>query len=132
MQFSIQSSQRQELIDITAKVNDTIKKSGVENGLCLIFASHSTAAVILTENETGLINDWLRLINKLVEGEKFEHNQIDNNAEAHLLSGLLGQGKVLPIEEGKLVRGTWQQIFLVELDGPRNRKITVKATGVLG
>ena len=56
----------------------------------------------------------------------FFHNQIDNNADSHILSGLIGQGKTLIAENGRLLRGTWQQIFLVELDGPRTRKIIVK------
>ena len=126
MQFTIQTSQRQELIDITAKVEEVVGKSKTKNGLCLVFVAHSTAAVILTENETGLKNDWLKIMKKLVAGESFEHDRIDNNADAHLLSGLLGQGKILPVEDGRLVRGTWQQIFLVELDGPKTRKITIK------
>ncbi|MFC1727108.1 secondary thiamine-phosphate synthase enzyme YjbQ [Patescibacteria group bacterium] len=125
MQFSIQTNQRQELIDITDQIESEVENSKAKNGLCLVFLPHSTAAIILTENESGLINDWLKILKKLVMGGKFEHDRIDNNADSHLLSGLLGQGKTIPIENGRLVRGTWQQIFLVELDGPRTRKITV-------
>lgn len=67
-------------------------------------------------------------LKKLVSGFDFLHDRIDNNADSHILSGLLGQGKILAIEEGKLIRGTWQQIFLVELDGPRKRRVTVTLT----
>jgi len=73
-----------------------------------------------------LKKDWLKILKKLVKGEAFEHDRIDNNAEAHLLSGLLGQGKTLPIKNGSLVRGTWQNIFLIELDGPRSRKVIIE------
>lgn len=126
MEISVSTQDRYQLVDITSQVEETVAKSKVKNGLCLFFVPHSTAAIILTENESGLKNDWLKILQKLVEGEKFEHDRIDDNTDSHLLSGLLGQGKVLPIENGHLVRGTWQQIFLVELDGPRTRKVVVK------
>ncbi len=124
--LSINSSERYQLIDITGQVEEIAAKSKTENGLCLIFVPHSTAAIILTENERGLVNDWLKILKKLVAGEKFKHDRIDDNADSHILSGLLGQGKVLPIKNNQLVRGTWQQIFLVELDGPKTRRVVVK------
>jgi len=74
-----------------------------------------------------LKNDWLKILKKIVEGEKFEHDRIDDNADSHILSGVLGQGKTLPVENGRIIRGTWQQIFLVELDGPRTRRVVIKA-----
>ena len=124
-EFRVATQNRYQLVDITGKVEALVGESGVRDGLCLIFVPHSTAAIVLTENEERLKRDWLKLLKKLVEGFNFEHDQIDNNADSHILSGLLGQGKTLPIENGKLVRGAWQQIFLVELDGPRKRKIIV-------
>lgn len=124
--LSINSNERYQLIDITGQVEKITAKSKIENGLCLVFVPHSTAAIILTENERGLTNDWLKILKKLVAGEKFEHDRIDDNADSHILSGLLGQGKVLPIENNQLARGTWQQVFLVELDGPKTRRVVVK------
>lgn len=126
MEISVKTNQRYQLIDITNQVEETIAKDKVKDGLCLVFVPHSTAAIILTENEPGLKNDWLKILKKLVEGEEFQHNRIDNNADSHILSGLLGQGKVLLIENGQLIRGTWQQIFLVELDGPRTRRVIIQ------
>ncbi|MBM4402341.1 MAG: YjbQ family protein [Candidatus Cloacimonetes bacterium] len=125
-EFSLASKNRYELIDITSEVERIILESKFESGLCLVFAPHSTAAIVLTENEGGLKKDWLAVLEKLVSGFDFLHNRIDNNADSHILSGLLGQGKTLPIANGKLHRGAWQQIFLVELDGPRNRKMIVE------
>lgn len=127
-EISISTSKRYELIDITREVGEIVKQSKTKEGLCLIFVPHSTAAIILTENESGLKNDWLKILKKLVERETFEHDRIDNNADSHLLSGLLGQGKTLPVKNGSLVRGTWQNIFLVELDGPRSRKVVIKTS----
>jgi secondary thiamine-phosphate synthase enzyme len=124
--LKIKTKDRYQLIDITGEVEEILSKSKVENGLCLVFVPHSTAAILLTENESGLKNDWLKMLMKLIENENWEHDRIDDNADSHLLSGLLGQGKVIPIEDNRLVRGTWQQIFLVELDGPRTRRVNVK------
>jgi len=126
MEISVSTQNHYQLVDITSQVEEAVAKSKIKNGLCLVFVAHSTAAIVLTENESGLKNDWLKILKKLVEGEEFEHDRIDDNADSHILSGLLGQGKVLPIEDGKIVRGTWQQIFLVELDGPRTRRVNIK------
>ncbi|HUW22236.1 MAG TPA: secondary thiamine-phosphate synthase enzyme YjbQ [Candidatus Bathyarchaeia archaeon] len=124
-EIKVYSQDRFQLIDITPEVEKTVTESRVKDGFCLVFVPHSTAAVILTENEEGLKKDWLTVLIKLVSGFEFVHDRIDNNADSHLLSGILGQGKTLPVEKGKLVRGIWQQIFLVELDGPRERKVVV-------
>jgi secondary thiamine-phosphate synthase enzyme len=124
--LSFATQNRYQLVDITGEVEKVLHKSKVKSGLCLVFMPHSTAAIILTENESGLKNDWLKILKKLVENEEWEHDRIDDNADSHLLSGFLGQGKTIPIENNRLVRGTWQQIFLVELDGPRTRKVNVK------
>ena len=125
-EFNVSTEDRYQLIDITDRVGEIIRESKVKNGLALIFVPHSTAAILLTENESGLKEDWLKVLKKIVSGIDFAHNQIDNNADSHILSGLIGQGKTLAIENNKLIQGTWQQIFLVELDGPRTRKVIVK------
>ncbi len=125
-EFRVSTQERYQLVDVTAEVEEIVGESGIESGLCLVFVPHSTAAIILTENEEGLKKDWLAVLKKLVSGLDFLHDRIDDNADSHILSGLLGQGKVLPIEDGELIRGTWQKIFLVELDGPKNRRVTVK------
>lgn len=125
-EFNISTEDRYQLKDITDEVEETVRKSGIKNGLALIFVPHSTAAVLLTENESGLKQDWLKVLKKLVSGFDFLHNQIDNNADSHILSGLVGQGKTLAIENNELIRGTWQQIFLVELDGPKDRRVIIK------
>jgi len=125
-EINVSSRERYQLIDITDEVEKAVKESGVKDGLVLVFAPHSTAAILLTENEAGLKEDWLDFLKKLVSGFDFQHNRIDDNADSHLLSGLIGQERILPVKDGRLIRGTWQQIFLLELDGPRNRKVIVK------
>jgi len=124
--FSIATQQRYQLIDITNKVEKIIEEIKFQSGLIFIFVPHSTAAILLTENETGLIQDWLKVLRKIISGQDFLHNRIDNNADSHILSGLIGQGKTLIVENNRIIRGTWQQIFLVELDGAKNREIIIK------
>lgn len=128
-EFSIITQERFQLVDITDRVEETVKKTNIKNGLVLVFVPHSTAAVLLTEDEEGLKEDWLHLLKKTVSGFSFRHDRIDNNADSHILSGLLGQGKTLPVKDGRIVRGTWQQIFLAEFDGPKNRKVVVRTIG---
>ena len=125
--LSILSQARYQLIDITEKAEQAAAE--VKDGLIFVFVPHSTAAVLLTEHEEGLKKDWLGFLKKLVSGQDFKHNLIDDNADSHILSGLLGQGKLLPIENNKLVRGAWQQVFLAEFDGPKTRKVIFNIIG---
>jgi len=125
-ELKVSTENRYQLIDITEEVERIVKESKIKDGLVLIFVPHSTSGILLTENEKGLKNDWLKIFKKLISGIDFEHNKIDDNADSHLLSGLIGQGKILPIKDGEIIRGTWQQIFLAEFDGPRERKVIVE------
>ena len=125
-EFNVSSKKRYQLIDITDKIETIVKESGVKDGVVLVFTLHSTAGILLNENEEGLKNDWLNVLGKWVSGFNFEHNKNDYNADSHILAGLIGPEKILPIEDRKIIRGTWQSIFLAEFDGPRTRKIIVK------
>ncbi len=125
--MDIQTTTRTELIDITDRVRAAVKESDIENGICVISTRHSTAGIIINENERGLRSDILDMLEVLVpENKSYAHNQIDNNADAHLRAVLLGSSKVIPVEDGHPVLGTWQSIFFVELDGPRIRHVDVK------
>jgi len=128
-EFVVLTQERFQLVDITDRVEEIVGENGIKDGQVLVFVPHSTAAVLLTENEEGLKRDWLDVFKKMVSGFNFRHDLIDDNADSHILSGLVGQGKTLPVKEGRMVRGTWQQIFLAEFDGPKTRKVIVKVTG---
>jgi secondary thiamine-phosphate synthase enzyme len=130
-EFEIKTSKRTELIDITNKVEDVVKKSKIKNGVCNVFVPHATAAVILNENETGLVSDIIDKIEKeFPVGAGYRHDRIDDNADSHLASGFIGQSKVIPLNDNRLLRGTWQQVFVIELDGPRSaRKVIVTIIG---
>jgi len=127
MFLDLQSTTRKELIDITDRVRAVVKESGVKDGLCAITTRHTTCSIIINENERGLRTDILGMLEKLIpQDQNYTHDQIDTNAHAHLRAILLGTSEIIPIEDGHLVLGTWQSIFFVELDGPRNRTINIK------
>ncbi len=131
-EIRISTHNRFELIDITHEVEQIVEESGIENGMCLVFAPHATAAIIANEHESGLISDILTKIKELTEpsSSKWRHNIIDDNAHAHIGSALIGADRVFPVINGRLVRGTWQNIFVVEMDGPRSlRHIIVMVMG---
>jgi secondary thiamine-phosphate synthase enzyme len=125
------TSKRRELIDITRDVARFVAHSQVRNGICLISAPHATAAIIANENERGLIQDMLRKIEDLFpQSAQYAHNAIDDNADSHVAAAFLGHSKTFPISNGEIVRGTWQNIFFVELDGPRShRQVDLQVIG---
>lgn len=125
MEFSIQTRKRIELLDITEKVRSLIEGK-IKEGICLVYAPHATAAIIINEYEPLLESDFLKLFEKLVPPGNYAHNSIDDNAEAHLKSGIIGSGREIPIENGRLALGTWQRIIFCEFDGPRSRRVIVQ------
>jgi len=126
----ISTRSRTELVDITRSVGDVLRKSGITDGLCVIHTVHSTTAIIVNEHETGLERDIIKKIQQeFPKGAGWLHDRVDDNADAHLASSFIGPTRMLPVRDGRLVRGTWQNIFLLELDGPRARRITVEVIG---
>ena len=124
--MNIRTGERIELIDITEDIEKEIIKSDTQNGICVISTPHTTTSIVVNENESGLISDTLHFLNRLVPPSAgYKHDRIDNNADAHLKAILLGSSETIPIEGGRLLLGTWQRIFFVELDGPRQRKVNV-------
>ena len=125
--MDIQTTTRTEIIDITDRVRTVVKENGIKDGICVISTRHTTSSIIINENERGLKNDILEMLENLIpENKSYTHNQIDNNAHAHLRAVLLGMSEIVPVEDGHLVLGTWQSIFFVELDGPRKRSVNIK------
>ncbi len=125
-QFSVTTQDKYQLINITDKVQSFVKQSEIKDGLIVVSSQHTTTAIIITEDEKRLKKDWLSFLQKLVSGNDFLHDEIDDNTDSHILSGLLGQNKTLIIKEKELLLGVWQSVFLLELDGPRERFINLK------
>ncbi|HKM50734.1 MAG TPA: secondary thiamine-phosphate synthase enzyme YjbQ [Candidatus Bathyarchaeia archaeon] len=121
--LTLKSTVRRQLIDITAEVIRFVSDNDVTEGILTVSVPHATAAVIVNENERGLLSDIQAKIEELFpQTSTYSHNEIDQNADAHLAATFLGHSRTFPIERKQLVRGTWQNIFLVELDGPRARR----------
>jgi secondary thiamine-phosphate synthase enzyme len=122
---------RRELIDLTSEVTQFVRETGVREGICVVSVPHATAAVLVNEHERGLLKDMLAKIEEVFPTHaQYDHNAIDDNADAHLAAAFLGHTRSFPISDGELIRGTWQNIFLVELDGPRSRRdIVIQAIG---
>ena len=119
----LSSSKKQELIDITEKINSIIKKSKIKYGICNIFAAHATAAIIINENyDPNICLDLLDALNKLIPAGIWRHDKIDGNADAHIKSAILGPSETIPIKKSKLDLGQWQSCMFAELDGPRSRR----------
>ena len=122
-----------DIIDITAKVQERIQKEKVRNGLATLFVSGSTAALTTIEYEPGLVQDLKELLEKLIPSNKKYHHDDrwgDDNGFSHLRASLFGPSLQIPVESGRLLLGTWQQIVLVDFDNrPRTREIAVQIMG---
>ena len=126
----VSTKSRTELVDITNFVEETVRKSGVTSGICIVHSVHSTTAIIVNEHEAGLISDIVRKVQQdFPKGAGWLHDKVDDNADAHLASSYIGPTRIFPVRYGRLVRGTWQNIFLLELDGPRTRSIIIEVMG---
>lgn len=121
---------RIEFIKITEQIDDVIQRSGIKDGLVLVNPMHITAAVIVNDDESGLKQDFIRVLQKLVPyDEHYEHNVGEDNAAAHIWRQLMGHQVVMPVRNGRLELGTWEQLFYCEFDGQRTKRVLVKVIG---
>ena len=125
-----------DIIDITAKVQEQVQKEKIQRGLASLFVSGSTASLTTIEYEPGLIEDLKEFLEKFIPSNKKYHHDDrwgDNNGFSHLRASLLGPSLQVPIDNGQLLLGTWQQIVLVDFDNrPRRREILVQLMGENG
>jgi secondary thiamine-phosphate synthase enzyme len=122
----ISTHSRTEMIDITRQVQALVNKSGISDGICVVFVPHTTAAVTINENaDPAVIRDMLAELDKIVPlQDGYRHSE--GNSDAHIKSSLTGCSQTVLIENGTLQLGTWQSLFFCEFDGPRKRKVWVK------
>jgi len=130
MEFTIKTKGFSDMIDITDRVQELVEKSKVVDGICLIFCPSSTSAITAMEYESGAISDLKKVLEKVAPmNENYEHCKKwgDCNGYAHIRSALLKPSFAIPIENGRLALGTWQQIVFIDFDNKaRERKIIVK------
>ncbi|MBA4422808.1 MAG: hypothetical protein C0390_06850 [Syntrophus sp. (in: bacteria)] len=126
--FTVSTQTRCEMIDITERVTESVRKSGIREGLCQVFIPHTTAAVTINENaDPDVPRDILAALDRIVPlSNQYRHTE--GNAAAHIKASLFGASQTVFIKEGHLVLGTWQSLFFCEFDGPRTRKILVRLT----
>ncbi len=125
-EFHVRSHRKYEMLDITEQVADIVRQCNLPEAICSVYVTHATAAVVINENDDpNVCEDVLDALGKLVPEGVWRHDRVDSNAAAHIKSAILGPGETLPVRAGKLVLGTWQAIMLVELDGPRDRRVIV-------
>ncbi len=131
--IQIKSKSENDIIDITDQVSKIVKESKVENGAVIVFVVGSTAAITTIEYEPGLQKDFPEMLSRLVPKEiEYAHDNTwhDGNGHSHVRASLNGPSLAIPIIEGRLTLGTWQQIVLVEMDTrPRERKIIIQVLG---
>ena len=114
------------MVNITDEVAQTVRKSGVQDGLCTVFVPHTTAGVTINENaDPDVVSDFIMEINRIVPWED-GYAHYEGNSAAHLKSSLIGPSLTVIVEDGRLLLGTWQGIYFTEYDGPRTRKVYVK------
>ena len=136
--LNVESAKPFELVDVTPQVEDAVRESGIEAGTALIFSRHTTAAIVINEAEPGLQQDMERMLERLApRAGEYAHNAMartipnePENGHAHLRHLLLGASETVPVVDGRLHLGTWQRVFLAELDGPRRREVVVQVMGV--
>ncbi len=129
--FTISTSRRFEALKITHLVEQAVTESGIKDGLVIIHAPHATAAIVLNEYEPRIASDYLEWVKRYIPpGGGWRHDEIDDNAHAHIASAIIGSTRAIPLKDGRLLRGTWQEVILLEFDGPRSRRrIVVEVIG---
>jgi len=129
-EFTVSTKSREDIVNITREVEKIVAESGIKNGIVLVYVPHATALLIVNEDEPGLRTDYLnKLLQVFPRDGQYLHNRIDDNANAHLASAMVGSSRIFPLVNGRIVRGTWQEILLVDMDGPRTRRVIVEVLG---
>ncbi len=126
-----ETPERRGYVNITRQVVDLVKESGVREGLCLVSAMHITAGVWVNDNEEGIISDIDEMLEKIAPyGPDYRHHRTgEDNGDAHLKSILVHNQVVLPVTDGRLDLGPWQQVFYTEFDGQRKKRVVIKIIG---
>jgi len=125
-EFRIRTRAKREMIDVTARVAEIVARADLAEGLCSVYTPHATAAIVVNENDDpNVCVDVLDALDRLVPAGVWRHDRVDGNAASHIQATILGPGETIPVRDGKLLLGTWQAVMLVELDGPRDRRVLV-------
>lgn len=125
MTLKIKTSKQKQIIDITEKINQHFNKNSIEQGLCHVFIKHTTAAITTADLDPGTDLDMLDAFEEIVPKLEYRHPHDPSHVGDHIMSSIIGPDVTVPINNSKLDLGQWQRVVLVELDGPREREITL-------
>ncbi len=121
----VKTSAPKEVVDLTDRLEAIVRKAKLQDGLCVLFVTHTTAALTTGEIGEGTEQDLLQVVEKMIPRIQFQHAHNPAHAWSHMASSILGPSLTVPVSGGKLMLGTWQSVMLVELDGPRERTVHV-------
>lgn len=124
--INLRTSRRSELVDITHEINDVLGRSGIDDGIAVIYSPHTTAGITINEGaDPDVRADIVRFLEKLVpQNWGFKHSE--GNSDAHIKTSFVGSSEFVIVSGGSLVLGTWQRVYFCEFDGPRNRRFFIK------
>jgi len=124
--INIKTGTRTDLVDITSSVQKEVSKSGITDGICVVYVPHTTAGITINEGaDPAVCRDILTKLNELVPPDA-GYLHMEGNSDSHIKASLMGSSVFVIVESGRLVLGTWQKIFFCEFDGPRSRKVLIK------
>ncbi len=125
--ISIKTGTRIDMVDITSQVQKEVLNTGINDGICVVYVPHTTAGITVNEGaDPAVCQDIIRKLNELVPPDD-GYRHMEGNADSHIKASIMGSSVTVLVENGHLVLGTWQKIFFCEFDGPRTRKVYVKA-----
>ena len=125
MQLTIETHAQTEMVDFTVQVQKLLSERGVQEGICMLYVPHTTAAVTINESaDPSVAEDILMVLNQMVPW-KAAYRHAEGNSPAHIKASLMGASQLVRIENGRLALGTWQGIFFCEFDGPRTRRMDI-------
>ncbi len=129
--IEVSTSKARELVDITQQARLEVRRSGVQQGTCALYAQGATAALMIQENDDpNIAFDVLDCLDGVVPAGRWRHDRVDHNGAAHIQAGIVGPSEVIPVRKGELALSTWQNVFLCDFDGPRrSRSILVTIIG---
>src|SRR5210317_2224480 len=124
--LKISTGKREELVDITNRIDDVVGRSGIRDGVVFLYSQGATSALMIQENwDDSVQTDVVNLLRHMIPRGVWLHDQQDGNGDSHLKAGLVGPSEAIPVIDGRLGLSRWQNIFLCEFDGPRSKRVVV-------
>jgi secondary thiamine-phosphate synthase enzyme len=123
--IKVKTAKHTSVVNITQRIREIVEASSIDNGLCIVYVPHTTAAVFINEGaDPDVVKDILNTLDRLIPWTN-DYSHMEGNAAAHIKSSIIGNSRIIPILDGKLMLGKWEAVFLAEFDGPREREVVV-------